>query len=422
MGRRIEVTPALTAPQFDFVFAGDPFPAFVGGYGAGKSEALVVRLLLLKFRHPRLDVGYFAPNFDLIRLIAWPRFEEKLDAWKIRYRLNRSEKVMRLVTGGQIIFRSMEVPDRIVGFQIADAGVDELDTLREDHARKAWDRIIARCRQRKPDGTPNTAAVATTPEGFRLVYCLWQRDRRQGYRLFRAPTRSNPFLPQGYVEQLRSTYSPQLLDAYLEGRFVNLTSGTVYPDFCRRANHTDAELAPGEAVHAGVDFNVYNCTAAIAAIRDGRPLILDELTGLRDTPALARLLKERYRDRGHQVTVYPDASGQGHKTVNASLSDLQILKDHGLTVVVNPTNPAVKDRVASVNASICNGEARRGLMINTRRCPVLTECLEQQVYDRHGEPDKAAGKDHAPDALGYVVVKLWPVVRPAAARVVNLSL
>ena len=62
----------LTDHQTDFVFCDEPFPAFVGGYGSGKTEALVVRLLMSKISYPNLDVGYFAPTFDLLRLIAWP--------------------------------------------------------------------------------------------------------------------------------------------------------------------------------------------------------------------------------------------------------------------------------------------------------------------------------------------------------------
>ncbi len=422
MSRRIEVRPALTGPQMDFAFAEDPFPAFVGGYGAGKSQALVIRLLLLKLRHARLDVGYFAPSFDLIRLIAWPRFAATLSEWGIEHRLNRSERTLSLATGGRILFRSMDVPDSIVGFEIADAGIDELDTLKESHARDAWNRIVARCRQTKPDGAPNSAAVATTPEGFRFVYRLWRAEQRPGYRLITAPTRSNPFLPKGYIDNLRATYPPQLLDAYLEGRFVNLTSGAVYPDFSRSLNHADAEIRPGEPVHAGIDFNVGNCTAIIAVVRDGLPVIAGEWTGVRDTPALARLLKENYLDRGHAVTVYPDASGAGHRSVNASASDIQILKDHRLGIVAGPVNPPVKDRIAAVNALILDGDGKRRLAIDSGRCPTLVECLEQQIYTTGGEPDKSAGRDHAPDALGYLIHARWPLVRPGRSSVTSLRI
>ncbi|CAJ0680510.1 hypothetical protein R82526_00754 [Ralstonia mannitolilytica] len=46
-----------------------------------------------------------------------------------------------------------------------------------------------------------------------------------------------------------------------------LTAPGVYPDFDRRQNHLSAELLPGEPIHVGIDFNVYNCTAVIAVVR-----------------------------------------------------------------------------------------------------------------------------------------------------------
>jgi len=415
-----EIDLALTAPQEDFVFSPERFPAFVGGFGAGKSEALVTRLLLQKFAYPTLDVGYFAPTYDLLRLIGVDRFEEKLEQWHVPYKLHKTEKRLALASGGSVIFRTLENPERIVGFEIADAGIDELDTLKEAHAARAWNKVIARCRQKKADGAMNTCAVATTPEGFRFAYARWEKKKGDGYAIYRAPTSSNPYLPDSYIESLRATYAANLLEAYLEGRFVNLASGSVYPEFNRTRNHTNEIIESGEELHVGVDFNVHNCTLIIAVIRAGRPRVLAELTGLRDTPAVVKALRERYA--AHRINLYPDASAKSHKTVNASLSDLQILRDGGFIIQARDANPAVRDRVAAVNAAICNAEGYRHLLLNTDLCPRLTECLEQQVFDRNGDPQKGTdpetSKDHAPDALGYFIYWKWPVVKPVASRAI----
>ncbi|MBN3757211.1 terminase [Paraburkholderia sp. Tr-20389] len=407
----LEVELALTEPQEDFVFSEWQFPAFVGGFGAGKSDALVTRLMMKKLAYPQFNVGYFAPTYDLISLIAWPKFEERLDAMKIRSKLNKADKELKLSTGGSVIFRTLDNPNRIVGFEISDGGIDEFDILDPKKAANAWNKCIARCRKKKPDGERNTLAIATTPEGFRYVYERWHKDPKEGYKLYRAPTSSNPFLPDGYIDQLRAIYPANLLDAYLEGLFVNLTSGAVYPDFDRHLHHTDSIILPGEPLHVGVDFNVYNCTGIVCVDRGDFPIILDELTGVRDTPALASALIERFP--GHHITAYPDASGRSHKSVDASLSDLQILRNAGITVRVNSKNPSVKDRVNAVNAQILNGDGIRHLQINTNKCPVMTECFEQQVFDKNGDPDKTAGKDHAPDAVGYFIAEMWPLHRPS---------
>jgi hypothetical protein len=64
----------------------------------------------------------------------------------------------------------MDTPERIIGYEVADSLVDELDMLKTEQARDAWNKIISRNRQKKPDGSLNTVGVGTTPEGFRLVY------------------------------------------------------------------------------------------------------------------------------------------------------------------------------------------------------------------------------------------------------------
>ena len=69
----------LTEPQEDFVFSPAEFPLIVAGFGAGKSEALIKRSILQKLQYPDLDQGYFAPTFDLIRLIAWDRYQNILN-------------------------------------------------------------------------------------------------------------------------------------------------------------------------------------------------------------------------------------------------------------------------------------------------------------------------------------------------------
>ncbi|WP_457825194.1 hypothetical protein, partial [Staphylococcus aureus] len=88
---------------------------------------------------------------------------------------------------------------------------------------------------------------------------------------------------------------------------MNLASGSVYPDFDRRLNHTDAVLQEKEPIRVGMDFNVLNMTACINVIRDGLPLTVDERVKVRDTPAMAKVLKEDFKDKGHHVTIYPDA-------------------------------------------------------------------------------------------------------------------
>ena len=412
---KIILRSSASVPQAAFVNAQEQFPAFVGGFGSGKTEAGLKRTLRLKFANPRQDIAYYLPTYDLVRMIGYPRFSEVLTNARIKFDLNKSEHVLSIRGKGRIIFRTLDNPDRIVGYEVADSIVDELDTLKTLDAERCWQQIIARNRQKKADGTLNTVGVATTPEGFRFVYDRWHKAPEAGYRLIKASTYSNSRnLPDGYIEALRRSYPAQLIAAYLGGEFVNLTSGAVYPDFCRTKNHTDEVIHPGEDLHIGQDFNVYNCTSVIGVIRQGVPRILGELTGLRDTPAVIDTIKERYA--GHKITIYPDASGNSNRTVNATESDISLLRAARFTVLVPTRNPFVRERVMAVNAMICNADGERRLLVNTNEAPTVTECFEQQIYDKNGEPDKSENKDHAPDGAGYFINYRWPILKPTQAH------
>lgn len=397
----------LTDPQFEFVTCEDQFPALVAGFGSGKTHAAVARGLTKKLMYPRQNVAYYLPTYDLVTTIGFPRFYEALEDLGLPYKPNKNDKMIHVENAGSIIFRTMDNPERIIGYEVADSLVDELDTLPEDKAREAWNKIISRNRQKKPDGSLNTVGVATTPEGFRFVYDRWQRNPAPGYRIIKASTYSNARnLPAGYIESLRSSYPSNLLAAYLDGEFVNLVAGSVYPEFDRHKNASPERIQPAEALHVGMDFNVGKMSAVIHVLRGDDPHAVLEYTRLLDTPAMVAVLKSRHP--GHPIIVYPDASGASRKSNNASESDLAILRAAGFSVRVNAANPRVKDRVLSVNAMVHKDGARR-YRVNPETCPELVESLEKQAYDKHGEPDKAGGLDHVIDAAGYFIAYRYPI-------------
>jgi hypothetical protein len=424
MGRELELT--MTEPQARFFQLPDKFPAFVGGFGTGKTEALAMCAVRDVLTSSSTLIALYEPTYDLVRLILAPRMEDKLSELGVRYKYNKTENIIYTSNGGcgDFILRTLDNPARIVGYESYRAHVDEIDTLKKDRATLIWRKIIARNRQ-SPKGVKkpfNRVSAYTTPEGFNFVYETWGRNPKPGYVMVQAPTWTNPFLAPDYVDTLRTSYPPQLIEAYLAGRFVNLTSGCVYPDFDRVLNHAPTVPLPDEPLHVGMDFNVNKMAAIVFVVRDDAPHAVGELTKVRDTPEMARKLRERYVDNGHSITVYPDASGKNTSSKSASQSDLTILQQAGFQIRAKDANPPVKDRVNSVNALILNDKGERRLKVNTDMCPSFTESLEQQPYDDHGDPDKKTGHDHANDAGGYFMVFRWPVVRLPSSSVKPLRL
>lgn len=372
----------------------------------------MVLKILDDLSYPGARVGAYAPTYDLLRLITVQYLEEFLTEADIPYRMNKSSYIMDVEGYGPIILRSMDNPARIVGYQTFRAHIDEIDTLRETQANDAWNKIIARNRQKiivNGVEQQNRVSAYTTPEGFRFAYKRWEKNRVDGYELVRAPTASNPHLPADYIESLRASYPAQLIDAYLEGKFVNLTSGQVYTGYDRELNNSNETVQGNEPIHVGMDFNVMHGSSVIHVLRDGMPHAVDEIHKAFDTDSQILALKSRYP--GNHITVYPDATSHNRTASNTTETDLTKLKLAGFRVVMDHTNPAIKERVACMQAMLLNGVGQRRYRINHVKCPNYAECLEQQVYD-NGIPDKSAGMDHLPDAGGYYIAKAFPIRKP----------
>ena len=396
---------SLTETQRAFVTSKAAYPCFVGGFGSGKTAAAMARAMALKVACREQSIAYYLPTYPLIQDIAFERFPELCERKGWAFKLNRQDAVMEFPGAGRIVFRNMEQPDRIVGYEVAHSLVDEIDIMATDKARSAWNKIIARNRQKC--GMPNTVGVATTPEGFKFVYERWQKSPAAGYVLFRAKTEENAAnLPDGYIDNLRASYPSNLLAAYLEGEFVNLTAGSVYAEFDRELNGSSEVIQSSEPLHIGMDFNVGQMAAVVFVLRSGEPHAVDELSGFLDTPAMIAAIKSRYV--GHAIYIYPDSSGGNRKSNNASESDIALLRQARFTVFAPSANPPVKDRVLAMNQMI-HSEGKRRLRVNIDNCPGFVESLEKQAYDKNGEPDKSSGLDHMNDAAGYFIHYKWPV-------------
>jgi len=404
---------ALNAPQNIFLNGlNTKYRSYVGGFGSGKTFIGCLDLLIFAGQHPKIRQGYFAPTYPSIRDIFFPTMEEAGYMMGYDVVTRESNKEVHLYRGrayyGTIICRSMDNPESIVGFKIARALVDEIDILPADKADRAWNKIIARLRL-KIDGIVNGIGVTTTPEGFKFVYHKFKEDPTESYSMVQASTYENEeYLPDDYISTLIETYTEELANAYILGQFVNLTSGTVFNRYNRIEHRSHEWIQEKEPLRIGMDFNVTNMSAVVYVMRNLEWHAVEELSGIYDTPAMIKTIKEKYPE--HHIQVYPDASGGSRKTVDASTSDIALLEAAGFVVYANKSNPLVKDRVIATNQAFAKGL----LYINDEKCPEYARCMEQLAYDKNGEPDKKSNIDHLPDAGTYPIAYSMPVVKPVA--------
>lgn len=411
MGRTIKMQ--STVPQAEFHALTCKYPLFVGGFGSGKSYAMVNQAIIDASTSPKAVIAMYAPTYDLVSLIIADRLCSQLTEYGIDHTYNKKDnRIYTHAPGfGDFILRTLDKPERIVGYESYRAHIDELDTLTPLKAEAAWNKVIARNRQQiGVSGATNRVSAYTTPEGYMFAYSRWVKNKNDLYQKVHASSYSNPFLPDDYIDSLRATYPAELVEAYIEGKFVNLTSGNVYSSYNRNTHNSDEIIRSKETLYIGCDFNVTKQAATIYVTREGGKQwhVVEELVDMYDTPEMIRIIKNKWPE--HPIVVYPDASGGSRKTVNASISDIALLQQAGFAIRAKSTNPRVKDRVMAMNTALGKGL----VYVNHKACPQVSRCLEQQAYDKNGEPDKKSDNDHQNDATTYVIAYELPVRKPVA--------
>lgn len=384
---------SLLSHQAEFIQSNARHTGLVAGFGGGKSHAGVYKTITKKLKYPNIDVAYYLPTYGLIRDIAFVKFAEALDLIGLKYTLNKSSNEF-LTPYGRIIMRSMDNVESIVGYEVGYSLVDEGDILPKAKMNEVFNKILARNRKVLPNNDVNSTDIVSTPEGYKFLYDFFVTRSNDNKKLIHAKTYDNPFLSKDYIASLLDSYSGQEIEAYLNGQFCNLTSGSVYNDYDRINNHTNRVVEANDILHVGMDFNITNM-AAVIHVMDEQPLAVAEIEKAYDTRAMCVILKEHYPE--HTIIVYPDSSGKNRTSSNGGNTDHDIIKSFGFKVMTPRQNPLIKDRVNTMNKAF-----RNGYKVNRFNCPAYSQGLEQISY-KNDIPDKASGQDHITDAGGYFI-------------------
>jgi hypothetical protein len=254
------------------------------------------------------------------------------------------------------------------------------------------------------------ALLSSTPNGFNHFYDLYHEAQfRSDWAAFRFSTAQGGYVSANELALLRSTMDSKLYAQEIEASF-ELQSGRVYHAFSRDLNVTDVPLIPGPALLVGMDFNVDPMTAVVAQRIGGQCHVSAEIVlPNSNTFEMTQELLRRYPQ--HRGVVHPDPSGAARKTSAAvGQTDHAIIRQAGWEVYSVRPYPIV-DRVNSVNAMFENANGQRRLFVD-RKCKILIRALDSLTFKAGTHlPDKSTGFDHITDALGYLVMGVFPMIR-----------
>lgn len=373
-----------------------------GGYGCGKSFSIVLSILDIAktYKGQDVSVGIGSITITLAQKTIYKDLEAILKRSHSRYKFNAQDNILTIGTV-KFYFIAIEQPGNIYAYNLHIFLCDEIDELSQAKVLDANKAIRERTRLMLPDGRIPYICYFTTVQGYRGLYNVVKELKRakQKYILIRGETRANTTLAPSYVKSLYSIYDENERMAYLEGRFVNLRAGRVYPDYnedtCRCAPF---ELTAEYTILIGQDLNS-GFSKAAAVVKKDKRLYIVRGWSFKEIGTAPAQMRGTYPE--HQILWYPDCAGKeimkGYK---------QEIIDNAIQCRIGTANPRIIDRVFYINKLF-----RLGLLkvFDCKETEDLAEAIKTRQYNELGVPEKGKGEkspDHYCDALEYVIYRI----------------
>lgn len=329
------------------------------------------------------------------------KFEQVLRNTCSEYKFDKAHNIIT-VGNVEIFLIADEEPENIYGFDVCCAVLDELDELPTSVAMEAVRSVNDRVRQQVIGFRTPFMCLATTSQGLKGLYqtVLYFRKAGIGFVLMRARTKDNTYLPPDYVKNMYSIYNEKEVECLLEGKFISIDSGLVFPDYNPELNKLDSDLYEAvrdemkdTTVYIGQDFNGFGNNAIAAVIIDGAVVLVKdyEFPDIRRAPEVFR-----YDFPTQRIVWIPDMTYKEH--FGEFKKELRQFRIH---IAYRSCNALVADRNFACNK----------MMIAERLfiCPLCKDTentlLTWQKDPKTGLPSKGGkgAPDHKGDCLGYIV-------------------
>jgi hypothetical protein len=321
----------------------------------------------------------------------------------------RSDAEFRIWLGGReatIWIASGDDPDTLKGPNVGSANIDEPFI----QSREVFNQILARVRD--PVAKVREIGLTGTPEDLNWGYDICEGEEADNFdiEVIHASSEDNLALDPAYAARMRKGFTDKASEAYVDGRFISLSTGLVYYAF-GDDNIRDYPVPPDAEVGVGMDFNV-NPMALVVFWRMRNHIHVFEELELEnsDTQFACQLVREKFGNRIDDF--YPDASGGSrHTSSPGGRSDFHYIREAGFTVNAKSTNPSRRDRYNAVNGKFRPGDGSEPSLTVSPNCKKLISYLKRYSYEKL---DKEEGKkmSHLLDAFGYPVVYIFPVHTP----------
>jgi hypothetical protein len=383
---------------------------FVGGKGGGKTRFVVEEFLASALDFPGSTWLVGRKTLPSLKDTTMKEFLSAVPEQLIKS-FNKTDRNLVLMNDSSFIFRSLDDPKKFESLQISGFAIDEADEIEKE----TYDTLKSRVRQMIRGKQPRyrSALILNPCDETHWIPTIFQNNPPKGHKLFYCSTMDNmENLPQGYVEELQSIYTPDMQQRMIHGMFGKVHRGRpVYHQFKNGNYIVFAEPDPKETIYRSWDFG-YNHPAIIwFQFLNGRMTVLAELMGkkvylddfIRDhvMPTQSKYFPEHKIFRDFCDPRGSDESDKGRSSVD-------VLHDFGIYPMFRRTS--IAEGIKCVRALMDTQDKDRiaNFAIHPR-CKITIEGLRGGYHreDDSEDPVKDDHYDHLQDCLRYGAIHMY---------------
>lgn len=301
------------------------YTGLFAGFGGGKTYSLCMKMFRLMNINKGLAGGLLCPTLKMFKRDVLPTIREICQMNAINYRFNKQDMTLYFpdVDVHIFIFHSEDDGFSIKGPNLAWMLINEVTLC----SKGAFDAALSRVRIKR--AKLKQVAMSGTPEGFNWVYDFLIVSPRPDADVFFGDMRLNRFVAPEYAKMLSESYDDQLVQQYVEGKFVNINALAALYKFSRAKHTGKVERIKGMPIWVSCDFNVAPMTATLYNRMPDKEKVwlrgFDEIhIKGSDTNELIRVLRDKTRG-DDPITIFPDPAG-GHRDTRSGTTDIEIFE------------------------------------------------------------------------------------------------
>jgi hypothetical protein len=213
-----------TQIQYDVAFSPAANTYFAAGWSGLKTWAMLYSIYILLIKNYGLTGLIVLPTEKMVSEFVDQLFEPAFARMGFEWRSKRDRRAW--VLGGEVVFLSGHVPERIESYTAAWGVADEIGLM----SRTVWTKLVARTRD--PRAVYRKVKLFGTPYYGWLSDAFGKRDDSE-CKIYHSRTVDNPYISQEFIDSLSATCPASQRAAYLDGQFVS-PSSVVWPEFGER--------------------------------------------------------------------------------------------------------------------------------------------------------------------------------------------